>query len=123
MTIMQAISQTDGLKFNQYTHKDKVRWLSTLDATVKNVVMAAFEGEGGEFTGYDPDRDMHRELLVKAPFDEIYIRWLEAMIDYHNGETNSYNASIIQYNSIFEAYKAWYARNHTPKQNGSRFLF
>jgi hypothetical protein len=123
MTIMQAISQVDGLKFNQYTHKDKVRWLSTVDAMVANVIMASYEGEREPFTSYNPDEDMHRELLIKAPFDEIYIRWMEAMIDYHNEERNGYNASITLYNSLLESYKAWYARNHIPKSRGQRFLF
>ena len=63
------------------------------------------------------------ELLVEAPFDEIYLRWMEAMVDYHNGEIQSYNAGIILFNSVYEAFKAWYGRTHMPKVRAKRFFF
>lgn len=123
MTITQAITQLDGLKFNQYTHRDKVRWLSEVDAMVHNVIMAGYEGDREPFAPYNPDEDMHRHLLVPAPFDILYIRWMEGMVDYHNEEANGYNASMTLYNEALRDYRAWYARNHTPKSGGPRFLF
>ena len=124
MTVIQAISQVDGLKFNQYTHAEKVRWLNTVEHSIKRTVIDTHEGgEKVEFTGYKDGLDDHTVLLAPAPYDVLYIRWLEAMIDYNNGENGGYNTSILLYNEAFENYRAWYGRHHMPKRAGSRFLF
>lgn len=124
MTINQAIAQLDGLKFNTYSHQDKVRWLNTLDATIKRLVIDVHEGgEEIPFEGYDANTDGNEKLLVEQPFDEIYIRWMEAMVDYHNGEINNYNSAISLYNTVYDQFCAWYGRTHVPKSAGKRFIF
>ena len=75
------------------------------------------------FYGYDIDLDMETELLVPAPYDEMYLRWLEAMIDYHNGEDERYNNAITLFNNAFDGYKKYYTRNHMPLEKGKRFIF
>ena len=75
------------------------------------------------FAGYDDSTDTSTELLVPAPFDEVYLRWLEAQIDYHNGEYDKYNNAIIMFNTVFEAYQAYYTRTHMPAMRGRRFRF
>ena len=124
MKIVEAIDRIDGLKHNTYTQGEKIGWLSRLDSMVKRLIIDTHEGgEDIVFTGYDANEDMQKELLVKAPFDEIYLRWMEAMIDYHNGEITGYNASKSLFNAHYEAFKAWYGRTHMPKRRAVRFLF
>ena len=45
----------------------------------------------------------------------MYISWLEAKIDYFNGEYAKYNNSITRYNDTYAAYANDYNRNHMPK--------
>jgi hypothetical protein len=124
MKIIQAISRLDALIFNTYEQPDKVEWLSRLDSMVKKQIIDTHEGaEEVTFTGYDDNTDTQTELLVPAPHDEIYLRWLEAQIHYHNGEYDKYNNAIIMFNTAFEAYQAHYTRNHLPVVRGRRFLF
>ena len=124
MTILEAINRVDNLKFNSYDTSEKVEWLSRLDNSIKNTIIDTHEGgEGIIFTGYDDRTDMNTKLLVPAPFDEVYLRWLEAQIDYHNGEFDKFNASIIMYNTAFDAYANYYKRNHMPRNRGVRFIF
>ena len=124
MKINEAINRLDALKFNTYTQEDKVDWLSRLDTMVKKQIIDTHEC-GGEisFQGYTADTPMDTVLLVPAPHDEMYLRWMEAQIDYHNGEYDKYNNAIILFNSIFEAYAAYYTQNHKPVSKGRRFLF
>ena len=75
------------------------------------------------FAGYDDTTDLNTELLIPAPFDEAYLRWMEAQIDYHNGEIDKYNISITMFNTEFEAFANWYHRNHLPVSHGRRFVF
>lgn len=124
MKIIEAINRLDSLKFNTYTQSDKVEWLSKLDNMVKKHIIDVHEGaENVVFSGYDDSTDPQTELLVPAPYDEMYLRWLEAQIDYHNGEYDKYNNAIIMFNTTFEAYQAFYTRNHLPVIRGRRFRF
>lgn len=123
MKIIEAINRIDDLKFNTFSQDQKVNWLSKLDSMVKTQIIDTHEGgEEVSFTGYDSDTDLQTQLLVKAPFDEVYLRWMEAQIDYHNGEIDKYNISITMFNTEFEAFENWYHRNHVPV-SGGRFIF
>ena len=124
MTIIEAINRNDALKSNAYSQEDKVAWLSRLDWIIKTQIIDTHEGAGSvSFTGYDDSTDLHTALLVPAPYDEVYLRWLEAQINYANGEIDKYNVAITMYNTAFEAYENYYHRNHMPLAKGSRFLF
>lgn len=124
MKIIEAITRLDALKFNTYTQSDKLEWLSRLDNMVKKHIIDTHEGaENVVFTGYDDSTDLQTELLVPPPHDEMYLRWMEAQIDYYNGEFDKYNNAIIMFNTAYEAYQSFYTRNHLPVIRGRRFLF
>jgi hypothetical protein len=124
MTIADVISKVDSLKPNNYTPEDKVGWLSTLDSRVKAQIIDTHEQKAPfYFYGYDGILDLETELLVPAPYDEMYLRWLEAMIDYHNSDDDRYNNAIILFNNAYEGYKKHYTRNHMPLSQGNRFIF
>ena len=123
MKIIEAINRIDALKHNTYTQSDKVRWLSTLDTMVKNHVIDTHEGgENVVFTGYNDSTDIHTELLIPAPYDEAYMRWLEAQIDYHNGEYGRYNNAVEAFNDFYSDYKAHYNRTHMPKSKKLKYF-
>lgn len=124
MTIMEAINRIDSLQFNTYTQNDKLDWLSRLDWSVKRHIIDLHEDpEILTFSGYNDNTDLNTELLVPPPYDEVYLRWMEAQIHYHNGEYDKYNAAIIMYNTAFESYENYYKLSHMPKLRGSRFIF
>lgn len=124
MKIIEAINRLDALNFNTYTDDDKVAWLSRLDNMVKKQIIDNHDGaEQITFSGYTPDTPTDTVLLVPAPYDEVYIRWMEAQIHYHNGEYDKYNNAIIMFNTAFQAYAAYYTQTHLPVRRGRRFLF
>ena len=124
MTILEAINRVDTTKPNSYTQIEKVDWLSTLDGIIKKEIIDTHEGgEAIVFDGYDTNTELDTPLLVPAPYDDIYIRWLEARIDYANGEYNKYNNSATAYNTAFEAYSRYYNTHHVPKHATRRFIF
>ena len=115
MKIIEAINRLDSLKFNTYTQSDKVEWLSRLDSMVKKHIIDTHEGsENVVFSGYDDSTDLKTELLVPTPHDEMYLRWLEAQIDYYNGEYDKYNNSAARYNELLQEYASHYTREHKP---------
>ena len=123
MKIIEAINQIDSLKHNTYTQRDKILWLSRLDSMVKRLIIDTHEGgEDVIFTGYTETTDPETELLVPAPFDEMYLRWLEAQIDYANGEYGKYNNSILMYQTSYDGYAKYYNRNHMPKGKSIKYF-
>ncbi len=124
MTIIEAINRANALMHNTYNHPDKVEWLSRLDSMVKQQIIDNHEGsENVIFNGYTTETPMDTVLLVPAPYDEVYLRWIEAQIHYHNGEYDKYNNAIIMFNTALGAYAAYYNQNHRPVSRGKRFLF
>jgi hypothetical protein len=122
MTLIEAINTINNLKPNTYSHSDKVKWLSTLDGIIKTEIIDTHEGaEQVTFDGYDEDADLATELLVPAPYDSIYLRWLDAQIDYANGEYTRYNNGVQAYNDAYSAFERYYNRTHMPK--GKKFKF
>lgn len=115
MTIREAIDRVDNLLFNTYTDAEKVAWLSRLDERVALLVMGTGSAGGPWYT---KDTETETELLVPSPFDEIYIHWLMAQINYANGEIDKYNNAIALYNAEYEAYEKWHHRNTRPKAPG-----
>lgn len=122
MTLIEAINRIDSLKPNTYSQSEKVKWLSAIDGVIKTEIIDTHEGgENITFNGYDEKTNLGAELLVPAPYDDIYIRWFEARIDYASGEYGKYNNSVTAYNDAFELYSNYYNRNHMPK--GKKFKF
>lgn len=123
MKIYEVIDQLDALKANAYKREQKIRWLSVLDGRIHGEVFCAHEGEVPAFAGYNELTPVDTELLVPHPYDEVYLRWLEAQIDYHNGEYKKYNNSMAMFEAAFDAFRNHYRKNHKPKGAGCRFLF
>lgn len=130
MTIMDAIYRIDVIKPNSYSQSEKIKWLSTLDGTVKREIIDTHdecERKGDcvkhkEFGGYNENTVLSTELLIPAPYDDIYLRWLEAQIDYANGEYGKFNNSIAMYNTAYVALTNYYNRTHMPISKQSRFI-
>jgi hypothetical protein len=120
MKIIEAINRIDSLKRNTYTNDDKVAWLSELDSTVKKEIIDTHEGEV-TFTGYDSCTDLQTDLLIPAPYDKVYLLWMEAQIDYYNGEYDKYNNALEMFNTAYEGYKNYYNRTNMPK--GKKFKY
>jgi hypothetical protein len=120
---MEALHRIDMLKPNSYSNPEKIKWLSILDGIIKTEIIDTHEGgEGVEFDGYDETVELTKELLVPAPYDDIYIHWLQTHIDYTNGEYGKYNNSMAMYNTSYVAYENHYNRTHMPI-SAKRFKF
>ena len=116
MTISEAIAKVDSLKPNGYSDNDKIGWLSLADGMIKNNIIDTHEGgEDVIFNGYDERTSIDTELIVKAPYDEMYLSWLSSKIDFFNGEYARYNNNITRFNDTLTAYKNYYTRTHMPK--------
>lgn len=113
MTLIEAIHRTDAAKPNVCAQEEKIRWLSILDGIVRTEIIGPRRGDEGEaFAAYGEGTPLTTPLLIPHPYDEVYVRWLEAQIDYACGEYGKYNNSITAFNAAFAAFERYYNRTH-----------
>lgn len=123
MTLMESLHRIDTIKPNSYSQAEKIKWLSTLDGMIKTEIIDTRKGsENVVFNGYTEDTDLTTILLVPAPYDELYLFWLESKIDYWNGEVGKYNNSIAMFNEAYSTFAKYYNRTNMPKGK-RRFIF
>ena len=115
MTLMEAMHRADALKPNSYSNEEKIRWISILDGLIKKKIFDTHEGgEDVVYDGYETETPLTTELLVPAPYDDIYVHWLMMQIDLTNGEYARYNNSAKVYNSAYQDFANYYNRTHMP---------
>lgn len=123
MKLVEAISRIDKLKSNPYDRGEKVAWISCLDGLVWQQTRGTHEPRGKErFSPYTDETPDDRELLIPSPYEEVYLWWLAAQIDYHNGEFTRYNNAIALFNTGFSAYVDQYHRTHSPQPAKTGFF-
>ena len=118
MTITEALNEVNSLKPNMYDDEFKIRYLSRLDSRIyKDIILTHERNEDEPEIAFEPYvvEDRERELIVGEPYDEIYVRWLEAQIDYSNREYEAFNNSNAVFESIYTAFQNYYNRTHMPK--------
>jgi hypothetical protein len=117
MTINEAITKLRAVKDHGYDDKTLVGWISELEALIYHEIVVHHEGSDDQPRGpYSIDTDMDTVLFVPDPYSDVYVKYLETQIDYHNREFPSYNNSAALYNKALSAFAAWYIRNNMPKQ-------
>jgi len=119
MTAGEALTAIKSMKPNQYDDGTLTRWLAELDARIYEDVIVTHE-EGKVYkpppTGDILLNDMDISLLVPFPHDDLYIKWLGAQIDFHNGEFERYNNGMVMYNASLQAFADSVNRAYMPKQ-------
>lgn len=118
MTIAEAIDRVDRLKYNAYSLQEKREWLRKVEWMIKWNILDT-HAPGLPFRDLNPDSPANQELIAPAPFDELYVKWLEAQIDLYNGEAERYNGSIALFIREFEAFESWYNRSYVPLNRGT----
>lgn len=113
MTAQDAISWVDGKKHNVYSQEDKLFWLGQVEA-----MAAQLHGR----CGLEQEGQMAEAALsIPAPYDDLYLRWLEAQIDYANQEYVKYNNAMALFAALWKDY-ANQVRRSAPAVGRRRFF-
>ncbi len=111
MTVSQAIRRVDDVKPNAFSNHTKTIWLNEIEGMVQTEV---FLWNPVDAIQYDYAQDKDRELLVNPPHDKLYPAYLEARIDFANGEYSRYQNSMQLFNSFYGEFMRWYANVYQP---------
>ncbi len=73
------------------------------------------------FDGYDTT-DEDTELIVGEPYAEMYVRWLEAQMDYSNMEYDAFNNCNAVFESIYSSFRNAYNQSHIPVSSRQNYF-
>jgi hypothetical protein len=110
MTVNDAIARADELRVNLFGEAQKAGWIHSADCAIAE--MMGVEHPTNTFPN-------DRELLMPSPYDDVYVKYLMAMIAYHNGESGQYANDMELYNEAMERAGCWWIRNHRPASKGN----
>lgn len=123
MTILEAISRVDSLRHNTFTQAEKIGWLAQVDGQIARELVQTHEPAQTEsFRCYDGQTPMDQQLLVPTPYDELYLHYLCAQMDYYHAEYDRYNRSMGMYQAVLSAFTNFYNRTHRPKGQQFRYF-
>lgn len=118
MTINEAITEANNLKPDAYGEDQKILWLYRLDQRLKQEIFDAHKYNEGEtepeLENYDSTHKTTTVLLVPAPWDELYVHYLSAQIDYYNREYAAFNATNAMFEAVLSGFRNAYHQRHMP---------
>jgi hypothetical protein len=99
-----------------------VAWLSDLDGMVYREIFQLHEDSPVDvFEGYNQDTEMDVELLVQAPYVDIYQHYMATQMDIANMESNKYAQDMQLFNNAWITFGDYWTRNHMPRQRVKQF--
>lgn len=123
MTIEKAINMLDTVKPNAYSTEEKIAWLSEIDGRIKTEIIDTHEGgESIVYEAYSSDTSLDTELVVKPPYDDIYVLWLMLKIEFYDNETQRYNNTKTMFNARYADFQNFYNRTQMPKSREMRYF-
>jgi hypothetical protein len=111
MTLKQVIEHVDAVKPNAFTNDQKTRWINEIEGQVQTEV---FLFSADNITQYTWAGNQDTELFVKAPYWCIYDYYLQAQIDFHNGEYDKAQNTMAMFEEKYIAFKAWFINTYHP---------
>ena len=112
MTINDCIAWADNVAPNKFDLQDKLNCLSDIESRIYSELLldpmrVAFVEEDGE-----------QELLVLAPYDEIYRYGLAAHIHYMNMDYEQNEKALAMFNDAWSRFRLYVCNNVRPAYGG-----
>lgn len=109
MTYSDVIARANELRINTVSDEQKNKWVYELECRIAEMM-------GKE----DPEWifPSNAELLLPARHDDVYVKYLVAMIDFSSGENEQYANDTVVFENAFAEARAWWIRNNRPTSAG-----
>lgn len=113
MLIAEAIQKAKLLQDTEIPDKELVRMLSDHDGIVWEEVITNYEGPLPARPAYNEETDPEAtELLIPAPWDNLYPHYLAMKIDMAHHDIDRYNNEAAAYGALRQAWADNYNRTH-----------
>lgn len=102
-TISELVSSANSVRENQFSDNQKMEWIAALDGQINADYL--------HVSNYSVPTKLTDKILVDAPYDEMYVVYLLAQMDFYMGEMTRYNAEIARFQTMLDSYSAYVERN------------
>jgi hypothetical protein len=119
MSVEELMEWMDTLRPSAYSDGHKTAWLNDLEAIVWTQV---FLQPAGLWQPHGLSTDGQQRLLLPVSWRRVYTAYLEAMIDFANGEYTQYENAMTLYNDYMCQLGAWYADTFAPADQPARWV-
>jgi hypothetical protein len=120
-TLSGVITEADGLRpGNPFTNDQKTAFINELEGRIQTEV---FLSDTVEITTYGYTADSAKQLILPAPYDDLYLYHLLAMIDFSLGEYSKYQNSMAMFNEKYGGFVRYFASTYEPAQAGTEYMF
>lgn len=109
--LMETVTVLIG---QQYDLEMLIGWLNEIEGQAIDQVVNRSDGRDLQFIPYTED-DTDRELVIPDRFQDVYINYIRAKVDFANQETDRYNNDAAMFDAAWKEYAAWHIRNNIPK--------
>ena len=106
MTASEAIARAKELRQGSIDYSQYLRWLNVIEGRVQAEIL---KKPLSEIIIYTEEND-NAELIISHPYDEVYVFYLCAMVDFSNEEFELYAADAQVFDEKFEAFKKYYGK-------------
>lgn len=114
MKVQTIIDRLDRVKPNAYTDEDKLAWLNEVEGKVQTEIHLISIADVKQLDSLDD------ELTVPFPYDVLYDFFMQAMVDFYNGEYDRYANTYEMFNEKWGDYAAWHSI-HYPTRGSIEF--
>jgi hypothetical protein len=111
MTYTDVIARADELRVNTVSDEQKHKWVYELECRIAEMM-----GKN------DPEwifPNGEAELLLPPRHDDVYVKYLVAMIDFASVENEQYANDTVVFEDAFNEARSWWIRNNRPASSGA----
>lgn len=116
MRLAEVISKAENLRPSEYDKTELTGWLNEVEFMAVDQVINKASGYDIRYRMYDYELDAETELLIPDQFINTYVTYIFSKIDYNNAEIERYNLDAAAFEAEWQAYAAWFRREHMPKR-------
>ena len=124
MYVCDAIQKAKQLRSSEVSTDTMVQWLAALDGKIWTEIICQYDEHTPAamptYGIYDADPEEETNLLIPAPYDQIYIDYLLMRIDLENDDYERYNNRAVLFNEQYQAYVNYYNREHIHSKRVTR---
>ena len=111
MVIAEAINEARKRRDTELPDSILVKWLSALDGQLWEDVVRKYEGPPSTRPSYGDDADLEgTELMIREPYDTLYVDYLVMRIDLDHADYERYNNAAMMFETSRQAWANWFNR-------------
>ena len=117
MTVREVLDFVNDVKPNAFMESTIMQYLNDVESMVWQEVL---HNDPAEYSPLATPENNDDILTMPKPFDKCYVHYIQAMIDFQNEESISYQNNMEMFNSQWLEYKKYMQRSDAA-QNEQRF--